>query len=284
MKRNMIIDKKYFKTLSALIMILFLFTVACSTEKSDAEKNLDVCLQEQNNLRNQNNNLKEENTQLESQLQQCNKEKSTLLSSSNKAGLYDGYYDDKTHPTSTVIKAAAAKAITQLENQPWTETCTEYYNTGECKTVTANPPADLQPVWQYSVQTPEDDWQSEYYLKNIAAQYAWVRDNIQYVLGTGGSQTDLTTLSIRAGKCDEMSTLLTSMIISTGGTAKIAILPAINHAVAVATFEGFNKKLINVPTIHYEGKDWIILDPTCKKCQFGTITEQDQTSTYKIIP
>jgi len=108
-----------------------------------------------------------------------------------------------------------------------------------------------------------------YYLGVISAEYFWVRDNIQYLTGYKGTQTVQETLNLRMGKCDEMSTLLVSMLRSVGLDARIIILPEDNHALVGVTFNEANK--INGQHLKQGNKEYLLLDPTCKYCNIGEV-------------
>lgn len=76
------------------------------------------------------------------------------------------------------------------------------------------------------------------YLDNSIAVYKWVKENIQYELGSSSysSQTDIETLTVRGGKCDEQARLFASLILSVGGIARVMTISECSHAFAEVFF------------------------------------------------
>lgn len=136
--------------------------------------------------------------------------------------------------------------------------------------------------------------QEQYYLISAMGLYVWVRDNIIYVLGPPSqtTQSDLTTLRLGAGKCDEEALLLISMAKSIGLDGKLVIVKtdmtqvqcdAVNcsmydadHAIAAIHIPGISKCDSKYFANHLTNDaEWVLLDPTCKQCKFGDLPPMD---------
>jgi hypothetical protein len=122
-----------------------------------------------------------------------------------------------------------------------------------------------------------------YYARAMISNYYWVRDNIHYVLGSGGTQTDLQTIELKAGKCDEQAVLLSSLLRSVGVDAHPAMVRGINHVLTVARFEGYNKTKIPGRTVTVNGKDYLLMDTVCGSCKFGSLPSMDDNQNIEIL-
>jgi len=86
--------------------------------------------------------------------------------------------------------------------------------------------------------TPKTGSDSYPYVENAIAIYKWIKQNIQYQLGPIGEypNTGEQTLRLQAGKCDEQANALASMIMATGGIARVSSIEACSHAYAEVFF------------------------------------------------
>ena len=126
----------------------------------------------------------------------------------------------------------------------------------------------------------------QYYMKVVMSNYLWVRDNVVYSLDYQWDkktpQTALETLSIHAGNCNEMTTLLASLIMSSGVKARPVILPEINHMILAVTFDGIETLNLQSTTLVDE-TTYLLLDPTCKWCKIGTLPEMDRNQSFSLL-
>lgn len=228
---------------------------SCSEKGDDCSSNLKSC---ESDLESQ-----------ESTLKICQAEVNKIK------GGWDYYYSQKMHPKDNEIKAIATQAITDFENEDtcseWESVCPLFLENGECikwgrKCID----------WNYKRTYLIDIGSSgmeKYYQKAIISNYYWVKENIEYVLGfTGGkgAQDDLTTLSIRGGKCDEQALLLSSMLKGVGIDARVT-LAGDNHAITAVNYPGLKEGDMPGKYVTFEGKPFFLMDTTCKNCGIGIL-------------
>lgn len=111
------------------------------------------------------------------------------------------------------------------------------------------------------------------------AIYYFVRDNLEYVADPVGSEYvehPLQTINNGGGDCESGSILLASLEEAVGVDSQLVLIQG--HAyVRIRLDEAANK---------YKIDDWVYLDWTCKKCDFGEIPWQNmgKEATYLEVP
>lgn len=97
---------------------------------------------------------------------------------------------------------------------------------------------DIPIKTQANAIIPKTSSSSFNYLDNSIAIYKWIKENIQYELGASSysSQTDIETLTVRGGKCDEQARLFASLVLSVGGIARTLTITECSHAFAEVFF------------------------------------------------
>lgn len=184
------------------------------------------------------------------------------------------------NPKDSTIKQQAVTAINQFESSP---ECLEYgifhlYCQKE----------NYAKTYYYSLNNLDvglNTGMEHYYASAIIANYYWVRDNIHYVLGASGTgtQTDLETLQLRAGKCDEQAVLLASLLRSVGVDAYPVLANEINHAFTAARFDGFNKDKMPGYTVTIDNQDYFLMDTVCSNCEIGQLPDMDKGVKVQVL-
>lgn len=258
-----------------------------NTQASDMAKQFSQQIQECNNkMQTQADTFNSDMQLKQNELDSCRTELGQFKSST------DYYYSSKMHPNDPTIKKLASDILKEFEESP---ACFEYGTKDVCnawnafgcvssiqqsycvkeniaKTQYYNYIAKLDP----NRVTGLDD----YYIRSIIANYYWVRDNIHYVIGTGGSQTDFETLNIRAGKCDESALLLASLARATGLDARIVLVPKISHAITAVSFD--NIGIFN-NVVDYNGTKFLLLDTVCSDCGVDSLPDMDNNQEISIL-
>lgn len=229
---------------------------------------------------------------LNNQLTQCKNELNTFKSSP------DYYYSIRMNPKDSTIKKVATNAIKEFEDS---SDCLEYGSRNVCElhnmvgdcisysTDTYCKKINYAKKYYSSLDELDkdtDNGMEHYYAKAIIANYYWVRDNIDYVLGASGTgaQTDLETLELMAGKCDEQAVLLSSLLRSVGLDAHPVLINDINHAITAVKFpKNYKTSAMKGWSVTINDEYYLLLDTTCSNCEINELPDIDKNQNVVIL-
>lgn len=287
------------KVVGLSFFILLLLLISSFYFSYTGRVSLNVCNADAQNLTYQlkdlNSQLENSNSQVQSltsQLQTCQGQLNQFKSS------FDYYYSSLMHPTNPTIKETAANIIRDFYNSSdclsygTKAGCLAYSPIGSCLSgytttqqycQTPNSAKQIYSSLNNKLDVGLSTGMQHYYVGALIANYYYVRDNTQYVLGASGTQTDLETLNLKAGKCDEQAVLLSSLLRSVGIDAHLVSVPGINHMITAARFEGYTANMIPGQTITVNGTDYFLMDTVCGSCNFGTLPLMDNNQTMQVL-
>lgn len=276
--------KDFIKILCGLVILISILAGVFGVKLSKTSKQLAESQEGYQYIKNNfdicSNDLVISNDDKDNYKWQLNQCKNELQSLKNSAGYA---YSAKIFPSDQSIKRLAVENIKNFDDIPncakYLTRCIMYTPIGDCiyeETYCADYNEDKQFYNNYG---------QSYYMKAIISNYMWVRDNIEYTLDYDwmiNPQTALETLNVRGGNCNEKTTLLASLIMSSGVTANPVILTDINHMILAVTFDGIED--LNLPsTVKTNNKTYLLLDPTCKWCAVGTLPDMDYGQRFDLL-
>lgn len=293
-------NKKWYGKAITIFVILLSITAIVTLSYYYHKKStlLYTCNSNLQNLQNEKSDLTTKLDTSNSGLQKCNSDLQTCQDELNQFQSSPSYYYSiRMHPKDVIIKQQAATAIKEFEDS---QSCLEYGSNAQCSSYDSYGNCISYSQVQYckkenyaktyynsldKLDVGKETGMEHYYAEAIIANYYWVRNNINYVLGAAGtgSQTDLQTLELKAGKCDEKAILLASLLRSVGVEAYPVTIAEINHAITAVRFEGYDKTKLPGWTITSEGKDYLLLDATCDSCEISDLSDMDKGKSVSLL-
>jgi transglutaminase-like putative cysteine protease len=122
-------------------------------------------------------------------------------------------------------------------------------------------------------------YSNNYLVCQSKALYFFVRDKFEYVedpVSFEYVKTPLESMNNLGGDCDDASVLLASLLGSIGVRTRLVFVP--RHVYVEAYLPGASPKYKS-----YRGQDWVVLDATCKNCDFGQLALKYQDAEKRYI-